>query len=284
MASQWSFTGAVVSALPKAVVFGLVLSLTLGGGLIVLRALRRAAVSPDVSSAIGAGLAIAVLGAELSWASVLCNLDAKLWSDAARLPLAMVLAMVAASAAAAILGRRATRHLDAVVRIEDLPSAGIGPGRAAVFLGSAKAPAWNIGALAFVCIGVALSVNASVMAGLSFVCVGLVFVPFSSIRVRAGLAGVTIEYGPFLWPRQRIAMDRIVTADAIDLRPMEHGGWGYRGSVTLMGRAAIVVRGGEALDLRLTGGQRLTITVDDARTAAGLINDLKGHQAQAHPG
>lgn len=275
MASQWSFSGAPSSALPRAAVLGLMLSLALGGAFVVLRALWRAGASPDVSSAVGGGLALSVLGAELSWASVLCNVDAEVWSAAARLPLPMVLAMLAAAAATAILGRRAARSLDAVERPENLPSVGMAPGQAAVFMGTAKAPLWNIGALVFLCIGVAVSLGASMFAGLAFILIGLVFVPFSSLRVRASRSGVTIEYGPFQWPRQRIALDRIESANAIDLRPMEHGGWGYRGSVTLLGRAAIVVRGGEALDLRLTGGQRLTITVDDARTAAGLLNDLK---------
>ncbi len=281
MASQWSFSGSPVSALPRAVVFGLVLTLAFGAVFVLFRALRRAGASPDVSSAVGAGLAMTLLAAELSWASVLCNLDAPAWQLAAPLPLPMVMAMLAAGAAAAILGRRYARLLDAVVRVEDLPSAGIGPGRTAVFMGSATAPLWNLGALVFVCIGVAVTLGASVLVGGSLILTGLVFVPFSSLRVRAGLSGVHIEYGPFQWPRQHVDMERIVSADAIDLRPLEHGGWGYRGSLNLMGKAAIVIRGGDALDLRLTNGQRLIITVDDARTAAGLINDLKSHTGQA---
>ena len=54
--------------------------------------------------------------------------------------------------------------------------------------------------------------------------------------------------------------------------PMEHGGWGYRGSLRLTQRAAVVVRSGLALRLELQGGKRLSITVDDAGTAARLIN------------
>jgi hypothetical protein len=68
-----------------------------------------------------------------------------------------------------------------------------------------------------------------------------------------------------------IALRQIREAHAIKLTPWS---WGYRGSLRLVGRAAIIVRGGDALDLQLVGGKRLSITVDDATIAAGLVNDL----------
>ncbi|HYO95950.1 MAG TPA: hypothetical protein VER33_15635 [Polyangiaceae bacterium] len=51
-----------------------------------------------------------------------------------------------------------------------------------------------------------------------------------------------------------------------------HGDWGNRGSAWLAGRAAIVARSGSALRLSLAPGKTLTISVDDAESAAQLIN------------
>jgi hypothetical protein len=60
---------------------------------------------------------------------------------------------------------------------------------------------------------------------------------------------------------------------------MEHGGWGYRGSLKLFGRAAVVLRGGEGLQLDLADDKVLTITVDNAEEGAGLLNDLVASSA-----
>ncbi len=279
MASQWSFSGAPVSALPRVAVLGIMLGLSLSAAFGLLRALGRAKRSPDVSSAVGACLALGLLCAELSWSSVLCNLDASGWSDAAPLPLPMVAAMLAGSAAAAVLGRRYARGLDRLTRAEDLPSAGVSPGHTAVFVGSVKAPLWSLGALVSVGLGFASCVSAHLATGVTLVAIGVVLALFSSLRVRVDRRGVRIDYGPFAWPRQRIALERIESATASEIRPMAHGGWGYRGSLTLMGRAAVIVRGGDALHLQLDGGKRFVVTVDDAATAAGLVNDLKARGA-----
>ena len=145
MASQWSLSGAPVSALPRGAVLGIMLGLSLSAAVGLLRALGRTKRSPDVSSAVGASLALGLSCAELSWTCVLCNLDASGWRDAAPLPLPMVAAMLAASAAAAVLGRRYARGLDRLTRAEDLPSAGVSPGHTAAFVGSVKAPLWSWG-------------------------------------------------------------------------------------------------------------------------------------------
>jgi hypothetical protein len=41
------------------------------------------------------------------------------------------------------------------------------------------------------------------------------------------------------------------------------GGWGYRGSLKLFRRAAVVTRLGEALQVDLTGARRFCVSVDD---------------------
>jgi hypothetical protein len=82
-----------------------------------------------------------------------------------------------------------------------------------------------------------------------------------------------VAYGPLGLPRQRVPLSRIRGARAIHVTPLRHGGWGYRGSLLVFGRAAIVVRGGDGIRVDCDRG-RLVITIDDADTAAGLLNDL----------
>jgi len=92
------------------------------------------------------------------------------------------------------------------------------------------------------------------------------------IRVRADRAGLLVRYGFMGWPRTRVPIDRIQRASAIDVRPMQWGGWGYRGSLTLMRRAAIVLRAGPGIRLDLTGGKVFVVTMDDPQTPAALLN------------
>ena len=65
----------------------------------------------------------------------------------------------------------------------------------------------------------------------------------------------------------------ITTADAISVSPFgEFGGWGLRWGGN--GRFGIIISGGSALEITRTDGQRVVVTVDDARTAAALLNGL----------
>lgn len=93
-------------------------------------------------------------------------------------------------------------------------------------------------------------------------------IPFRRIDVSVSALGLKVHYGLFGWPRQRLALERIVRVEAIEVVPMAHGGWGYRGSLTLFKRAALVIRRGSALSLELTAGQRFAVTLDAAETAS----------------
>jgi len=102
--------------------------------------------------------------------------------------------------------------------------------------------------------------------------VGLIVLTLSGIRTRVDRHGLYVGYGPLPWPKTHIAIERITSASAIDVRPMEWGGWGYRGSLTLMKRAAVVLRAGPGLRLDLNGGKVFVVTVDDPETPAALLN------------
>ena len=67
-----------------------------------------------------------------------------------------------------------------------------------------------------------------------------------------------------------IPLRRIAHAAAVGVVP---AGWNYRGSLRIFGRAAVIVHRGEGLELSLTGRQSFVVTVDDAATAAALLND-----------
>ncbi|MGA6157267.1 hypothetical protein ACPEIC_28385 [Stenotrophomonas sp. NPDC087984] len=95
------------------------------------------------------------------------------------------------------------------------------------------------------------------------------FLITGAIKVTVSPRGVTVAsaLAPFL--RQHIAMDRIKGAKARWTRPLEIGGWGYRWKP---GVRAVSLRKGDALWLELTRGTRFVITIDDAQTAADLVN------------
>lgn len=75
------------------------------------------------------------------------------------------------------------------------------------------------------------------------------------------------------WPVVRVPLDEVEGASVVQVRPVrEFGGWGYR--VGRGGRAGLALRAGEAVEVRRTGGRVLVVTVDDAETAAALLNTL----------
>lgn len=107
---------------------------------------------------------------------------------------------------------------------------------------------------------------------------------FSRIEVFADRRGLTVHYGLVSWPRTRIPIERIEAAAPIDVSPAKWGGWGYRGSVTLFRRAAVVLRGGPGIHLTLTGGKVFVVTVDDPGTAcAVLLRERAGATSASAP-
>jgi hypothetical protein len=75
--------------------------------------------------------------------------------------------------------------------------------------------------------------------------------------------GLEILYGPGGLVRQVFEPTDIEGAYARNLSFAEMGGWGYRGSLRLMRRAALVTRRGNALELELSRRRRFIVTVDE---------------------
>lgn len=93
-------------------------------------------------------------------------------------------------------------------------------------------------------------------------------------RIRVDSRGLTAA--SFIgWPRLHVPADEVEGAAAARVEsPMgEFGGWGIRSSLTEPGGAVgVVIRSGEALEVDRSGGRKVVVTIDDAATAAALLN------------
>ncbi|MEX2970824.1 DUF1648 domain-containing protein [Streptomyces sp. C184] len=99
-----------------------------------------------------------------------------------------------------------------------------------------------------------------------------VSLPLASVRVTVDRRGLTLA--PTLLSSRcrfrRIPLDRIEEAGSRRIACFtEFGGWGYR---IRGGSSGFVLRSGEGIVVRLTSGREFVVTVDDAATAAALLN------------
>jgi len=96
-------------------------------------------------------------------------------------------------------------------------------------------------------------------------------------RVRVSSAGFTVRSLLGL-PRFTVPIGQIESARVTQVSPLgDFGGWGVRwGS---KGRIGVVVRSGEALEVSRTRGRTIVVTVDDAESAAALINGFRERAA-----
>lgn len=102
----------------------------------------------------------------------------------------------------------------------------------------------------------------------------VVSVAMWSVRVTVDRRAVAVR-GRLGWPRTVIPMAEIDHAEYVQVRALrDFGGYGYRVAMhgDLKGAKGFVLRSGDALLILRRGGARHVVVVDDARTAAGLIN------------
>lgn len=89
---------------------------------------------------------------------------------------------------------------------------------------------------------------------------------FLEVRVRVDARGTHWQLLPG-FPRGSIPHDEVTRVGAVDIRPGDWGGWGWR--VGTQGQA-VLIRGGEGLRIQ-RGSRNLYITVDDVARGAALI-------------
>jgi hypothetical protein len=121
--------------------------------------------------------------------------------------------------------------------------------------------------------GVALSLSLrSVVMAVAAVVVGVLMVQFRRITITVDDTHLRTA---FAWPgfiRVQIPLAEIERLEYVpDLRPVRYGGWGYRGSLRVLKKAAVVLRRGPGVIFALTGDRRYIVTVDDAESLARTV-------------
>jgi hypothetical protein len=284
LATHWALDGAPDDSMAAPLFQVAIVVLTALGGVAGLVASRR---STGGGGDLVAPVAIATF---LQWvvvgvgvAVIVANDGAAVWTDAGSLSLPVALLVPLGAIAVATIAGRAVAPIGRTAggRPGPRPTVDRTAGERLVWFAQVSS-IWPVAVGGVIGVaGVVSLLLVGVLVGVVLIVVGTVVAMFATVRVTADRHGLTVRYGPFGWPRTRIGLDRIARAETIVVRPMEHGGWGYRGSITALGRAAVVVRAGEGIQLDLTDGTRFVVTVDDAETGAGAINDLVS--AEQHP-
>jgi hypothetical protein len=243
----------------------------------VLVSLGRHRIVPLAACCTGLGLFFATL----SWTTVLANVHAPRWQEAAHLGLATTLGisalgLVLAGGAAAATWRLVATPAGTARPLGPAPSTlGLAPGEQAVWIGQAGGSWGWIPPVGGALLGAALIVSTgSPLAAMGPIVVGILLSAMALVQVVVDGSGIRIRFGWLPWPVIRVRLDEVASAEAIEIRPAEWGGWGYRGSRRALGRAAVVVRAGPGIRLELTDGSTMAVTVDDAERAAALLNDL----------
>lgn len=277
LATHWSLGGAPNGALPRVSALAIHAGACALAGLAAWIATRPGAHSRSVSATCGMTAFIGALFGALAVAVVLANLDVADWHDAHSMPAPLVFALVGGAVVVAAAVTRATKSLD--VPYVPPPAAeratvGLAAGERATWVASAHNAWLTGGAVALLGAAALIRLFAPGWAALSCLVSAVLLAGFAEIHARVDARGLSIAFGPWRLPRMRVPLDRIRSVRPIDIDPLANGGWGYRGSLSVLGRAAVIVRRGEGIELRLDRDQTLIVSVDDAATAAGLLNDL----------
>ncbi|WP_338932321.1 hypothetical protein WEB32_26080 [Streptomyces netropsis] len=135
---------------------------------------------------------------------------------------------------------------------------------------------------ALLALGVLVALVADWGSALTLLVPGALLPVMSGARITVDRHGLTATAPWLPRPRLRVPLARIEEATARDISALKDmGGWGYR---VHPGRSGLVLRSGEAIVARLTTGSEFVITVDDAATAAALLNALVARDRAHHGG
>ncbi|GCD34098.1 hypothetical protein OEIGOIKO_01823 [Streptomyces chrestomyceticus JCM 4735] len=238
--------------------------------------------------AIGTGYGLAGLFGCLGVSNLLVNADAD-DASAVRFPmtyLVMALGVAVLSGAVGWLcaGPDRVRADKVAGPSRSTPALALGDGERASWSRTVGSPALLVLGPGLLVAGVFIGVSGSWAGAAVFAVVCLLCVAFAGVRVTVDHQGLTVASSVVSRPRLRIPVARVAEAGVQRVSPLvDFGGWGYR---IRSGRSGIVLRAGEALALRLTNGRVFLVTVDDAATAAALLNALaaRTHTTGSGPG
>ncbi|GAA2909958.1 DUF1648 domain-containing protein [Streptomyces thioluteus] len=143
-------------------------------------------------------------------------------------------------------------------------------------VGSRVLPLVGLGTLV---LAVVLGLTDGPLPAVVLLVVGVPLTALTKARVTVDRRGVTIASSAVPRPRLTIPLERVVDASRREVNAVQDfGGWGYRAA---SGASGVILRSGEALSVRLTSGSEFVVTVDDAATAAALLNTLAARERTA---
>lgn len=160
------------------------------------------------------------------------------------------------------------------------------PGEVAAWTGRVDLPAWFVALVAgiagiLVVLGVLLILTVGHRFWPILLSPALLFVVLLATAQFVVTAGPTGFRARALlgWPRFRIPAASIARAGVVEIDPMtDFGGWGVRWVVGpgRRGRWGVVTRRGAALEVVRRDGRSIVVTVDDAGTAAAVLETYAG--------
>ncbi|MFB4419706.1 DUF1648 domain-containing protein [Streptomyces sp. QL37] len=254
--------------------FGCALLVGLGLLFTVMTLASRKSAGSRLNAAVGAGTAFTI-GYPLV-ATVLVNANVQDPAEA-RLPLWHVAVLLAGGVATGALAWRLMGAGPPPEPVPPTPPLSLAEGEAAAWSRTMVSRVLLTVAGAVALAGLFALVSGALLTGLPLLALGLICAPFAGVRVTVDRRGVTVTSTVLPRPRLALPLGGIVGADSVEVDAVgEFGGWGYR---IRPNRRGVLLRSGEALSVRTTGGREYVVTVDDSTTAAALLNGLTGRQA-----
>ncbi len=249
--------------------------MAIGLGACVAMALTRRKLQPMVAPSVSfVGAFLGALGAGILATTAIDQRGLERWQEATLAPwvvIVWIVGSVLVGTMAAWIASSLPFHCDASTDAAP-PTMNLAPGER-VFWSSTLSARWPLLAgLATLLVAVVLTQLAELWIVMAGLLTAIAVTTFSRISVTADQSGLQVRYGFFGWPRTSVPIQRIATVRAIDIRPADWGGWGYRGSLTLMKRAAVVLRAGPGIRVDLHNGKVFAVTIDDPDTPAQLLN------------
>lgn len=274
VATHFEFTGDPEDSFDRNRFFWLLLivsSVAAAAGMVASVRCRNRAVLSGWSSAATFG---SWLAAAIGIWTLMSQRGLDTWTDARGPTMPALLVVIAVPTLGATLASALGLRLPVPpLTWESAPRMGLAPDEDAVWTQRVVAP-WFVLPVMY---GLGLAAGGWIAGFGIFVWMGgllcVVAAQMRSLRVTTDRHGLTLAWGPLGLPRQSVPLAEIAQATAIDVRPREWGGWGYRGTLLINGQAGAILRAGPGLHLNLRDGRVFVVTVDDPEIGAGLLND-----------
>ena len=249
--------------------------MVLGSGACATIAFTRRRFQPMVAPTVSfVGAFVGTLAAGILAITAIGQRGLDRWQDASLPPWALI----ACIAGSLIVGSAAARIASSLppgsdAGTEAMPSAmNLAPDERAFWTSTLHAGWPLLSGLGTLLVALGLTRLTDPWIGMVLLIPAIAITTFSRIRVTADHSGLTVRYGFLGWPRTSVPIRHIATARAIDIRPTEWDGCGYRGNLTLIKRAAVVLRAGPGIRVDLHDGKVIAVTIDDPDIPARLLN------------